>query len=86
MKEDVADLIEGVDEIPEELSEKILFELLDDMTSEEKLLLLMKYKEKHHIKDIQATLHLSESAVKMRLKRARDKINILYKTHKKPSP
>ncbi len=86
MKEDVADLIEGVDEIPEELSEKILFELLDDMTSEEKLLLLMKYKEKHHIKDIQATLNLSESAVKMRLKRARDKINLLYKTHKKSSP
>ncbi|MTI39581.1 RNA polymerase sigma factor [Fulvivirga lutimaris] len=85
MKEEVAELIDGVDEIPEELSEKILFELLDTMTPEEKLLLLMKYKEKHHVKDIQAAMNLSESAVKMRLKRARDKINLLYKTYKKPS-
>jgi RNA polymerase sigma factor (sigma-70 family) len=82
MSDEVADMIEGDDEISEELSEKILTKLLEEMTPDEKLLLLLKYKEKHHIKDIQNTLNLSESAVKMRLKRAREKINKLYATYK----
>ncbi|MEQ8925793.1 MAG: RNA polymerase sigma factor [Fulvivirga sp.] len=78
MVDEVADLIEGVDELPDELSEQILFELMDNISAEDRLLLLLKYKEKHSIKDIQLSLQLSESAIKMRLKRAKDRINKLY--------
>lgn len=79
MVDEVADLIEDVDEVPQEVSLQILDQLLDTISPEEKLLLLLKYKEKHSIKDIQTSLNLSESAVKMRLKRAKEKINALYK-------
>lgn len=82
LSEEVADMIESEEEISEALSEKVLLELLEQMTPEEKMLLLLKYKEKHQIKDIQKTLNLSESAVKMRLKRAKEKINRLYHKHK----
>lgn len=82
MAEDIAEMIDGVDEVPEELSIKILEHLLDEISPEEKMILLLKYKEKHPIKDIQLTLGLSESAVKMRLKRAKNKVNKLYLTHR----
>lgn len=77
----IADMVEEEDEIPQELSIKILDDLLEQLTPQDKMLLLMKYKEKHHIKDIQQTLGISESAIKMRLKRAREKINKLYQKH-----
>jgi RNA polymerase sigma factor (sigma-70 family) len=83
MQNEVADLIDGVNEVSNELSEIILLELLEEMSPEEKLILLMKYKEKYSVKDIQLALNLSESAVKMRLKRARQKINSIYKSIKK---
>ncbi|MDF9797173.1 RNA polymerase sigma factor (sigma-70 family) [Catalinimonas alkaloidigena] len=82
LSDEVGDIIESEEEISEALSEKVLMELLEQMTPEEKMLLLLKYKEKHQIKDIQQTLNLSESAVKMRLKRAKEKINKLYLRHK----
>lgn len=79
MVDELPELIDEVDELPIELSEAILDKLLDEIGPEEKLLLLLKYKEKHSIKDIQASLQLSESAIKMRLKRAKEKVNKLYK-------
>ncbi len=82
MSDEVPDMIEGDEDVSEELSEIILAKLLEELTPEEKLILLLKYKEKHPIKDIQNTLNLSESAVKMRLKRAREKLNKLYATYK----
>lgn len=82
LSEEVGDIIESEEEISEALSEKVLLELLEQMTPEEKMLLLLKYKEKHQIRDIQKTLNLSESAVKMRLKRAKEKINKLYYKHR----
>lgn len=82
MAEEVAEMIEGVDEVSEELSVKILEHLLDEISPEEKMILLLKYKEKHPIKDIQLTLGLSESAVKMRLKRAKSKVSKLYQTYR----
>ena len=81
--EEVADLIDNVDEIPTEVSEKIMTDLLEEISTEDKLLLLLKYKEKHSIKDIQTSLNLSESAVKMRLKRAKEQVNKLYANHSK---
>lgn len=82
MTDEVSEMIDGVDDIPEALSVKILEELLEEISPDEKMILLLKYKEKHPIKDIQLTLGLSESAVKMRLKRAKDKVNKLYQKYK----
>ncbi|WPP50915.1 RNA polymerase sigma factor [Catalinimonas niigatensis] len=82
LSDEVAEIVDTEEEVTEAMSEKILEELLNHMTPEEKMLLLLKYKEKHQIKDIQLTLNLSESAVKMRLKRAKEKINKLYYKHR----
>jgi RNA polymerase sigma factor (sigma-70 family) len=52
-------------------------DLLQKLPPESQLVLLLKYKERQSIKDIQLALGLTESAVKMRLNRAREKINTL---------
>ncbi|GJM29747.1 MAG: RNA polymerase sigma factor [Cyclobacteriaceae bacterium] len=75
------DLVEDENDIPEKISIQILDELLEQLTPEDKMLLLMKYKERHPIKEIQKILNLSESAIKMRLKRARDRVNKLHKKY-----
>ncbi len=78
------------DHVPELMDEEVenlgtarrmdlLEQVLDQMTPEGKLILLMKYVEKQSIKDIQLAMDLSESAIKMRLKRARSVLNQLYK-------
>jgi RNA polymerase sigma-70 factor (ECF subfamily) len=77
----LADLVEDEKEIPEEISVQILDDLLEQLTPEDKMLLLMKYKERHPIKEIQKTLGLSESAIKMRLKRARERVNKLHQKY-----
>lgn len=83
LADELGELVDGDEAIEEPLSEKILEALLEQISPEEKMILLLKYKEKHSLKDIQLTLNLSESAIKMRLKRARDKVNRLYQQHKK---
>jgi RNA polymerase sigma-70 factor (ECF subfamily) len=79
---EVGELLEYDEIISDEMSEKLLSGLLDQITPEGKLILLLKYKERKSIKDIQIALNISESAVKMRLSRAKDKINRLYKSIK----
>lgn len=54
--------------------------LLEKVKTEEKMILLMKYADSMSIKEIQEALNLSESAVKMRIKRAKEKILDLYET------
>ena len=78
LSDEISDLLENSGEISVELSEDLLNSLLDQITPEGKLILLLKYKEKKSIKEIQTALDISESTVKMRLKRAKDKINRLY--------
>ena len=78
MADEMADLLDDVDEVSEEISIQTMEMLLEEMSPDEKVLLLLKYKEKHSIKDIHLSLNLSESAVKMRLKRAKHKANKLY--------
>ena len=56
-----------------------LVNILDIIHPEEKALLLMKYKDELSVKLIQSALKISESAVKMRLKRARARVIYLYK-------
>ncbi len=53
--------------------------LLECIKPEERMILLMKYKDDMSIRDIQGVLKVSESAVKMRIKRAKEKIQLLYK-------
>ena len=79
---EVGELLEYDEIISDEMSEKLLSGLLDQITPEGKLILLLKYKERKSIKDIQIALNISESAVKMRLSRAKDKINQLHKAIK----
>ena len=55
-----------------------LTELLEQLKSEDKLILLMKYRDDMSIKDIQVAFDISESAVKMRIKRAKEKLKSLY--------
>jgi RNA polymerase sigma-70 factor (ECF subfamily) len=78
LAEEVFEMVDSDEELTEEKTVEILETLLDQMTPEGKLVLLLKYKEKHSILDIQNSLGLSESAVKMRLKRAKEMLNKLY--------
>jgi RNA polymerase sigma-70 factor (ECF subfamily) len=78
--DEVGDLIEHEDELSKEISEELLSNLLEQITPEGKFILLLKYKEQKSVKEIQTALNISESTVKMRLKRAKDKINLLYKS------
>lgn len=79
------------DEIREEsniddIDDATLFELKSDklakalemISPSEKMILLMKYQDEMSIKDISVGLDLGESAVKMRLKRAKEKVVKAY--------
>lgn len=75
-----------IPEIPDESEEHFsgatienVLTILDMVHPEEKVLLLMKYQDELSLKEIGATLRISEDAVKMRLKRARTRVFYLYK-------
>lgn len=53
--------------------------LFEKLNTQEKAVLLLRYQDGHSIKDISAILDISESAVKMRLKRSRDRIASMFK-------
>ena len=48
------------------------------MPSDEKALLLMKYQDDFSIREISESLNISESAVKMRLLRSKEKLRKFY--------
>jgi RNA polymerase sigma-70 factor (ECF subfamily) len=58
--------------------ETIMFRLLHALPEPELQLLTLKYKDGVSIEKLQATLDLSSSAIKMRLKRSKEKLNVLY--------
>ena len=68
-------------------SEDALFEMkadklkkaLDLLEPNDKIILLMKYQDDFSIKEISESIEIGESAVKMRLKRAREKVINVYK-------
>lgn len=73
------DVIDDSDDIQEmEMDAKRLREVLDGISPEERTILLMKYQDDFSIKDIADTFGLTESAVKMRLKRTREKLRKKY--------
>lgn len=51
---------------------------LDLVSPDEKMILLLKYQDNLSIKEIESVLGVGESAVKMRIKRAKDKLLTVY--------
>lgn len=80
LRDEVGELLESENEFSNVMTEELLNHLLEQITPEGKLILLLKYKERKSIKEIQTALNINESTVKMRLKRAKDKINRLYRS------
>jgi RNA polymerase sigma-70 factor (ECF subfamily) len=84
------DLKDSSEVVDFDTSEATLFELKTDklkkaleiIDADDKMILLMKYQDDFSIKEIQEVLQLGESAVKMRLKRAREKVISVYKNLK----
>jgi RNA polymerase sigma factor (sigma-70 family) len=58
--------------------EAIMFRLIDHLPESEKQLLTLKYQEGESIELLQEKMGLNSSAVKMRLKRSKEKLNALY--------
>ncbi len=74
--------LEEVDEIENkklfEIEVGRLKELLFELSEDDRAIILMKYQDEMSIEQIRTVLKLSSSAVKMRLKRARDRLRKLY--------
>lgn len=62
-----------------ELQSSTLLKALELVEPADKALLLMKYQDGAMVKDIQAIFNINESAVKMRLKRARTRVIKVYR-------
>ena len=73
---DVAEESEDIEGI--EMDAKRLRQILESISPEERTILLMKYQDDFSIKDIADTFGLTESAVKMRLKRTKEKLKKRY--------
>ena len=54
--------------------------LFRQLKGDDKIILLMRYQDSMSVKQIAATLGIGESAVKMRLKRSRDRLAELLKS------
>jgi RNA polymerase sigma-70 factor (ECF subfamily) len=79
---DYAD-IENISDVEDEsgfLDMKVekLQEALELISPDEKMILLLKYQDFLSIKEIESVLDIGESAVKMRIKRAKDKLVAVY--------
>ncbi len=76
------------DEVPEEESDYEIFEIesqklekvMELIPSEDKAILLMKYEQSMSIRDISEIMDKTESAIKMKIKRAKEKARILSET------
>jgi RNA polymerase sigma factor (sigma-70 family) len=58
--------------------ETIMFGLLNSLPDSEIQLLLLKYRDGESIETLQTRLNLSSSAIKMRLKRSKERLNSMY--------
>lgn len=82
LSEKLIDELEDEIESEEEVTLEMLENLLTQLNPDEKLILMLKYKEKQSIREIQGVMGLSESAIKMRLSRARDHLMKLFSSGK----
>lgn len=70
---------ESIDEsIGQPKMEDIMFSLIRHLPSDEKELLIRKYYKGESIKTLQNMYHVSSSAIKMRLKRSKERLNQLF--------
>lgn len=60
-----------------------LKEVMELISPDEKMILLLKYQDNLTIKELAAALEIGESAVKMRVKRAKDKLVHMYANYTK---
>lgn len=63
-----------------ELDLKRLYRAMEDISPEERALLILKYKDNLSIKDLAEMTQKNESTIKMRLKRAKEKVRAQYET------
>ncbi len=77
IREDPIDEIDDYDFF--QLKAKKLKKVLSIINPNDKMILLLKYQDELSIKELQKILEISESAVKMRLKRAKGKVMEIYK-------
>ena len=66
------------DSIDQSEMEDIMFTLINKLPEAERELLLLKYSKGESIESLQLMFHLSASAIKMRLKRSKERLNQLY--------
>lgn len=78
-----AQLSEQTEAAVPELEDGYLYQLalLNQLPKSERLLLKMRYEQRRSIKEIGQQYGIQESAVKMRLKRTRDRLKMLYSQH-----
>jgi len=73
------DVVQDIDDASLfELKSEKLAKALDLMDPKDKMILLMKYQDDMSIKEIQDAMRIGESAVKMRIKRAKQKVVSMY--------
>lgn len=70
---------EAYDDDSEEMSYDLLMSLLNRLHTEEKALIMMRYFDEMPLQQIAEALRVTESAAKMRLKRAKARLLFLYK-------
>jgi len=75
----IPEIIDEADEDLVELNYNKLLHIMEQIHPEEKAMIQMKYQDNLSIKDISEALRVSESAAKMRLKRAKARVLYLYK-------
>ncbi|SHH35410.1 RNA polymerase sigma-70 factor, ECF subfamily [Chryseolinea serpens] len=79
LDEEADRLAENSDEVERRIeSETIMFSLINQLPEADKELLFLKYREGESIESLQEKLQLSTSAIKMRLKRSKEKLNNVY--------
>lgn len=86
-KENYETDMEGISSIPEEPDDEALLNIktnkllhvLEQLNSEERLILILKYRDELSIRGITEVFGISESAVKMRITRAKKKAYKIYK-------
>ena len=77
-QQDIPEIVDTIDDDEEMIDSDKLNAILDRIHPEEKALLMMKYHDDISISNIAKALRLTESATKMRIKRARARVIYLY--------
>lgn len=79
--QELPEIVDVQEEDLTDLNYNRLMILMEMIHPEEKAILLMKYQDDLPLRQIAAALRISESALKMRLQRAKARILFLYKKH-----